>query len=132
MSGCAPLLWSLTLGYEELRCISLYFVNTKDSHEIFMSRLKPFFDFGKKCLNVGIGSQNIPSTVPSKLYAFPMDISAEQKCLNTGGGCKVKEIVCTKCACRSSKLHYFWDKNNTRPVCNICEEIWEDSAEDDP
>ena len=64
-------------GNEELTCISLHFVNAKESHEICMSDLKPFFDFGKKCLNVVLGSQNIPTTVPLKLYAFPMDVSAE-------------------------------------------------------
>lgn len=72
-------------GNEELTCIPLHFVNAKESHTLFMNDLKPFFDFGKKCLNVGLGSLNIPNTVPLKLCAFPMDMSVEQKCLNIGG-----------------------------------------------
>ena len=48
------------------------------------------------------------------------------------GGCKLKEMFCTKCACCTSKLHHFWDKNNKRPVCSICEEVWGDGGGDTP
>ena len=93
---------------EELTCIPLHFVNTKESHEVFTSDLKSFFDFGKKCLADGFVTrgQGEISLLPFKNCAFPMDISAEQKCLNVGGGCKVAERFCTKCSCRSSQLSY--------------------------
>ena len=50
------------------------------------------------------------SLLPFKNCAFPMDMSAEQKCLNVGGGCKVAERFCTKCSCKSLKLTYFWEQ----------------------
>ena len=113
-------------GNEELTCIPLHFVNAKESYDLFGTDLKPFFDFGNRCLNDGLESRMEvePTFLPFKLCAFPMDMSAEQKCLHSGGGCKVKEFFCTKCACRSSKLHHFWNKSSTKPACVICEEVW--------
>ena len=118
-------------GNEELTCIPLHFVNAKESYDLFSTDLKPFFDFANQCLNNGIEMRNgdESTTAPFKLCAFPMDMSAEQKCLHSGGGCKVKELFCTKCACRSSKLHYFWDKHHTKPTCAICEEVWNGGRE---
>ena len=63
------------------------------------------------------------SLVPFKNCAFPMNMSAEQKCLNVGGGCKVAERFCTKCSCRSSKLAYFWEQGGQKRHCGICEEL---------
>ena len=73
-------------GNDELTCILLHFVNAKESHASCMANLKPFFDFGNRCLNIGLLSRNNfePAFVPFNLCAFPMDRLAEQKCLNTG------------------------------------------------
>ena len=39
-----------------------------------------------------------------------MDMSTEQKCFDLGGGCKVKEFFCVKCAYRSSDGMFFWER----------------------
>ena len=57
------------------------------------------------------------SLLPFKNCAFPMDMSAEQKCLNVGGGCKVAERFCTKCSCKSLKLTYFWEQGGQKMKC---------------
>ena len=64
---------------EELTCIQLHLANTKELHNLFMTDLKPFFDFRNKCLNVGLEATYIAedASVPSKLCAFPMDMSAK-------------------------------------------------------
>ena len=46
---------------------------------------------------------------PFEDVTYPMDMSAEQKCFDLGGGCKVKEFFCVKCACRSSDAMFFWE-----------------------
>ena len=43
---------------------------------------------------------------PFKDVTYPMDMSAEQKCFDLGGGCKVKELFCVKCACKSSDVMF--------------------------
>ena len=122
-------------GSEELTCIPLHIVNAKESHaSLFMTDFKSFFDFGNRCLNVGLVPRIHvePTFIPFKLCTFPMDISTEDTCLNSGGGYKVKDFFCTKCVCRTSKLHHFWDNNNERLACIICEEVWEDGGGDTP
>ena len=77
---------------EELTCIPLHFVNAKESYKVFNNELKPFFDFGKKCLVEGLPARGADevSLVPFRNCAFPMDMSAEQKCLNVGGGARLQ------------------------------------------
>ena len=50
-----------------------------------------------------------------------MDMSAEQKCFDLGGGCKVKELFCVKYACKSSDAMFFWEGGgsvSTRALMN--------------
>ena len=42
---------------EELTCIPLHFVNTKEFHALFVTDLKSFFDFAKRCRDVGLLSR---------------------------------------------------------------------------
>ena len=77
---------------EEITCIPLHFVNSKDSHTLFVIDLKPFLDFGKRCKDVGLVSRKPgePALFPFKWCAFPTEISAEYKYLNVGEGAKLR------------------------------------------
>ena len=99
---------------ELLTCVPLHFVVGKESTKVFSTDLKPFFDFAKGIRANGLKarSENENDLMPFEDITYPMDMSAEQKCFNLGGGCKVKEFFCVKCACRSSDALFFWDTHS--------------------
>ena len=68
-------------------------MNGKGAHYLFRTDLKPFFNFGNQYLNEGLVSRNAvePIFFSFRLCAFSMDVSAEQKFLNTGWG--VTQII---------------------------------------
>ena len=103
---------------ELLTCIPLHFVVGKESTKVFSKDLKPFFDFANDIRVNGLKarSDNENDLMPFEDITYPMDMSAEQKCFNLGGGCKVKEFFCIKCACRSSDPLFFWD-NQSKHKC---------------
>ena len=74
--------------------------------------------FAKQCEKNGI-----TGTKPFINCSFPMDMSAEQKCLNIGGGCKVATHFCTKCSLTSSDLHYYWEGDYKAKLCNVCDHM---------
>ena len=74
--------------------------------------------FAKQCEKNGI-----TGTKPFINCSFPMDMSAEQKCLNIGGGCKVATHFCTKCSLTSSDLHYYWEGDYKAKRCNVCDHM---------
>ena len=96
---------------ELLTCIPLHFVVGKESNRVFSTDLKPFFDFARQISKHGLKARNEleKDLFPFEDVTYPMDMSAEQKCFDLGGGCKVKEFFCVKCACRSSDAMFFWE-----------------------
>ena len=68
-------------------------MNGKGAHYLLRTDLKPFFNFGNQYLNEGLVSRNAvePIFFSFRLCAFSMDVSAEQKFLNTGWG--VTQII---------------------------------------
>ena len=92
-----------------LTCIPLHFVVGKESNKVFSTDLKPFFDFARQISTGGLKARNVleKDLFPFEDITYPMDMSAEQKCFDLGGGCKVKEFFCVKCACRSSDAMFF-------------------------
>lgn len=99
---------------ELMTCIPLHFVVGKESNEVFSNDLKPFFDFANKIIHDGLKprDENEKALKPFSDGTFPMDMSAEQKCFNLGGGCKIKEFFCIKCACTSNGCLSFLDKDS--------------------
>ena len=83
---------------EEITCISLHFLNTKESNNLFVTDLEYIFDVGKRYKDVVILSykEGKPILIPFKLCAFPMDISAEQKYLDVGSGFQNQGVVLHK------------------------------------
>ena len=81
---------------------------------MFSTDLKPFFDFAKDISIGGLKARNDSEKDlhPFEDVTYPMDMSAEQKCFDLGGGCKVKEFFCVKCACRSSDAMFFFGRGN--------------------
>ena len=100
---------------ELLTCIPLHFVVGKESNQVFSTDLKPFFDFSRQISKDGLKARNDleKDLFPFDDVTYPMDMSAEQKCFDLGGGCKVKEFFCVKCACRSSGAMFFWEGGAT-------------------
>ena len=105
---------------ELLTCIPLHFVVGKESNKLFSTDLKPFFDFAKDISIGGLKARNDSEKDlhPFEDVTYPMDMSAEQKCFDLGGGCKVKEFFCVKCACRSSDAMFFWEGESNHKCMN--------------
>ena len=93
-----------------LTCIPLHFVVGKEFNQVFSTDLKPFFDFARQISKDGLKARNDleKDLFPFDDVTYPMDMSAEQKCFDLGGGCKVKEFFYVKCACRSSDAMFFF------------------------
>ena len=60
----------------------------------FLPDLKVFFDFANKVINYWLEPRNYNEKALKQFSdgTFPMDMSAEQKCFNLGGGRKIKEF----------------------------------------
>ena len=104
---------------ELLTCIPLHFVVGKESNRLFSTDLKPFFDFAKQISTMGLKARNNQEKdlVPFQDVTYPMDMSAEQKCFDLGGACKVKKFFCVKCACNSQDAMSFWEGGDTSHKC---------------
>ena len=95
---------------ELLTCIPLHFVVGKESNEVFSKDMRNFFEFAERVRNDGlIARHQGEKTLKRFNVVYPMDMSAEQKCFSLGGGCKIKEFFCIKCAARSSDLMFHWE-----------------------
>ena len=96
---------------ELLTCTPLHFVVGKESNLLFTTDLKPFFDFAKQITTMGVKARNDQEKdlFPFEDVTYPMDMSAEQKCFDLGGACKVKKFFCMKCACNSDDAMSFWE-----------------------
>ena len=94
---------------EEITCISLHFLNAKESNNLFVTDLEYIFDVGKRYKDVVILSykEGKPILIPFKLCAFPMDISAEQKYLDVGSGLQNQGVVLYKMHHHTSLLSFF-------------------------
>ena len=79
---------------ELMTCIPLHFVVSKESNRLFTTDLKPFFDFAKQITTMGVKARNDQEIdlVPFEDVTYPMDMSAEQKCFDLDGACKVKKF----------------------------------------
>ena len=73
---------------ELLTCIPLHFVVGKESKSVFHKDLKPFFDFANDIRVNGLKARSDTENdlMPFEDITYPMDMSAEQKCFNLGGG----------------------------------------------
>ena len=91
---------------------ALHFVVGKESNKVFSTDLKPFFDFARQISTGGLKEKDASEKdlFPFEDVTYPMDMSAEQKCFDLGGGFKVKEFFCVKCAYRSSDGMFFWER----------------------
>ena len=104
---------------ELLTCIPLHFVVGKESNLLFTTDLKPFFDFAKQITTMGVKARNDQEKdlFPFEDVTYPMDMSAEQKCFDLGGACKVKKFFCVKCACNSDDAMSFWEGGDSSHKC---------------
>ena len=62
---------------ELLTCIPLHFVVGKESHLLFTTDLKPFFDFAKQITTMGVKARNDQEKYlfPFEDVTYPMDMS---------------------------------------------------------
>ena len=90
-------------------CIPLHFVVGKESKEVFRQDMGQFFAFAERMRKEGLVARHAeePTLKPFKVM-YPMDMSAEQKCFDLGGACKVAEYFCIKCAASSNDLMFCW------------------------
>ena len=106
----------LTIRMHSGKCItyiSLHFVVGKESKEVFRRDMGRFFAFVEQMRKEGLVARHTgePTLKPFHVL-YPMDMSAEQKCFDLEGACKVKEHFCIKCALPSSDLMFHWEEGS--------------------
>ena len=85
----------------------------KESNEVFRKDMGIFFAFATRMRTEGLVARHDgEQTLKPFQVVYPMNMSAEQKCFDLGGACKVKEHFCIKCALPSSDLMFHWEEGS--------------------